>query len=104
MDFGLFTAHRKINDLVPGTYLALLWHSGSRGTGVAVCDHYSKLAVALFPDFLSESSRQQSDAKLPGKSVVNWMAIEQEHSADTQLEIDHSPAGPRCNQRCCLRI
>src|SRR6185437_3909365 len=27
-----------------GTYVGLLSHSGSRGTGAAVCDHYSKLA------------------------------------------------------------
>ncbi|MEQ8318411.1 MAG: RtcB family protein [Phycisphaerales bacterium] len=37
-------------DLPPGTYLALLSHSGSRGTGAAVCDHYSKLAMQLRPD------------------------------------------------------
>jgi len=29
-----------------GTYLALLSHSGSRGTGAAVCNHYSRLAMA----------------------------------------------------------
>src|SRR5947208_2675964 len=44
VEFGLFTAHSKINDLEPETYVALLSHSGSRGTGAAVCDHYSKLA------------------------------------------------------------
>lgn len=32
--------------LAPGTYVALLSHSGSRGTGAAVCDHYSKVARA----------------------------------------------------------
>ncbi|MEQ8844485.1 MAG: RtcB family protein [Phycisphaerales bacterium] len=37
-------------DLPPGKYLALLSHSGSRGTGAAVCDHYSKLAMQLRPD------------------------------------------------------
>ncbi|QYK48126.1 MAG: RtcB family protein [Phycisphaeraceae bacterium] len=37
-------------DLAPGTYLALLSHSGSRGTGAAVCDHYSKLAMSMRPD------------------------------------------------------
>lgn len=31
--------------LAPGRYLAVLSHSGSRGTGAAVCDHYSKLAM-----------------------------------------------------------
>ncbi len=32
-------------DLEPGTYLALLSHSGSRGTGAAVCKHYSDVAM-----------------------------------------------------------
>jgi tRNA-splicing ligase RtcB len=36
--------------LEPGTYLALLSHSGSRGTGAAVCDHYSRLAMAQHPE------------------------------------------------------
>jgi len=46
VEFGLFTAHSKINALEAGTYVALLSHSGSRGTGAAVCDHYSKIAFA----------------------------------------------------------
>jgi tRNA-splicing ligase RtcB len=50
VEFGLFTAHGAIarpdgsGELPAGTYVALLSHSGSRGTGAAVCDHYSKLA------------------------------------------------------------
>ncbi len=44
VEFGLFTAHSKINELEAGTYVALLSHSDSRGTGAAVCNHYSKLA------------------------------------------------------------
>src|SRR5712691_6700598 len=44
VEFGLFTAHSKINELEAGAYVALLSHSGSRGTGAAVCDHYSKIA------------------------------------------------------------
>ncbi len=57
VEFGLFTAHSKIKDLEPGTYLALLSHSGSRGTGAAVCDYYSKIAFAQFPDLPSELKR-----------------------------------------------
>jgi tRNA-splicing ligase RtcB len=57
VEFGLFTAHSKINDLEPGTYVALLSHSGSRGTGAAVCDHYSKIAFSQFPDLPSELKR-----------------------------------------------
>jgi tRNA-splicing ligase RtcB len=51
VEFGLFTAPGEIatgaSQLPAGTYVALLSHSGSRGTGAAVCDHYSKLAFGL---------------------------------------------------------
>ncbi len=32
-------------DVPPGDYLALLSHSGSRGTGAQVCQHYSRIAM-----------------------------------------------------------
>ncbi len=56
-EFGLFTAHGKILGLEPGTYVALLSHSGSRGTGAAVCEHYSRIAFGQFPDLPSELKR-----------------------------------------------
>jgi tRNA-splicing ligase RtcB len=37
-----------------GQYLALLSHSGSRGTGAAVCDHYSRLATQRCADLPRE--------------------------------------------------
>jgi tRNA-splicing ligase RtcB len=37
-------------DLQPGSYLALLSHSGSRGTGAAVCDRYSRIAMDKHPE------------------------------------------------------
>jgi tRNA-splicing ligase RtcB len=36
--------------LPPGDYLALLSHSGSRGTGAQVADHYSRLARKQHPE------------------------------------------------------
>ena len=44
-------------DLPPGEYLALLSHSGSRGTGAKVADHYSKLAMDLHPELPPELRR-----------------------------------------------
>lgn len=41
-------------DLEPGSYVALLSHSGSRGTGAAVCDYYSKVAMDLHADLPKE--------------------------------------------------
>ncbi len=43
-EFGEFTVEKKELGLDPGAYLALLSHSGSRGTGALVCNHYSKAA------------------------------------------------------------
>jgi tRNA-splicing ligase RtcB len=57
VEFGHFTAHGPIRNLEPGTYVALLSHSGSRGTGAAVCDHYSKIAFNQFPDLPRELKR-----------------------------------------------
>jgi tRNA-splicing ligase RtcB len=41
-------------DLGPGTYVALLSHSGSRGSGASVCDYFSKLAMARHPELPKE--------------------------------------------------
>ena len=57
VEFGVFTMKEQLGALPPGEYVALLSHSGSRGTGAAVCDHYSKIAFAQFPDLPSELKR-----------------------------------------------
>lgn len=57
VEFGVFTVPTPIQGLQPGTYLALLSHSGSRGVGAAVCDHYSQLAFAQFKDLPGELKR-----------------------------------------------
>jgi tRNA-splicing ligase RtcB len=54
VEFGVFTNTGPVGDLPPGAYVALLSHSGSRGTGAAVCDHYSKLAMAQHPELRKE--------------------------------------------------
>lgn len=50
VEFGVFSTEQTIEGLPPGEYVALLSHSGSRGSGAMVCDHYSKLAMAQHPD------------------------------------------------------
>lgn len=57
VEFGLLTVSDNGCGLPPGEYVALLSHSGSRGTGAAVCDYYSKLATALHPELPKELSR-----------------------------------------------
>jgi len=51
VEFGVFTLTEAADDLdlEPGQYVALLSHSGSRGTGAAVCSTYSDLARRAMP-------------------------------------------------------
>ena len=46
VEFGAFTVTDDALGIPPGEYVALLSHSGSRGTGAKVCDFYSKRAMA----------------------------------------------------------
>ena len=57
-EFGTLTLDADSDEsglsLKAGTYVALLTHSGSRGTGAQVADYYSKLAMKLRPDLPKE--------------------------------------------------
>ena len=50
VEFGQLTVLDASVGLAQGTYLALLSHSGSRGSGAQVAQHYSKLARELRPE------------------------------------------------------
>lgn len=51
VEFGVFTLTEKAPEweLEPGEYVALLSHSGSRGTGASVCSTYSSIASRQLP-------------------------------------------------------
>lgn len=70
VEFGRFTAREEIRGVPPGEYLALLSHSGSRGSGAAVCEHYSKLALKLHPELPKELSR------------LAWLALDSEEGRE----------------------
>ncbi len=57
VEFGLLTVDDPACGLGQGTYVALLSHSGSRGTGAAVCEHYSKVAMQKHRELPRELSR-----------------------------------------------
>ena len=54
VEFGTLTLDRDDLGLKAGVYLALLSHSGSRGTGAGVAEHYSKLAMSKHPELPKE--------------------------------------------------
>ena len=50
VEFGVLTLNHDDLGLDAGEYLAVLSHSGSRGSGAAVADYYSRLAMQLHPE------------------------------------------------------
>ena len=82
VEFGLFTAHGTMqlpgqtNELPAGTYVALLSHSGSRGTGAAVCEYYSKRAVNQLDDLPADLKRLAWLSLDSPEGQEYWQAME----------------------------
>lgn len=76
VEFGRFTVIEREAGLEPGEYVALLSHSGSRGTGAAVCDHYSKVAFSQFPDLPKELKRLAWLSLDSAEGQEYWAAME----------------------------
>jgi tRNA-splicing ligase RtcB len=57
VEFGDLTVIDDAAGLPKGRYTALLSHSGSRGTGAQVANHFSKLAKSLHPELPQELSQ-----------------------------------------------
>jgi tRNA-splicing ligase RtcB len=82
VEFGTFTTHGTIptsggQELPAGAYVALLSHSGSRGTGAAICDYYSKLAFAKRRDSLPDELLRLAWLSLDsGEGQEYWSAME----------------------------
>jgi tRNA-splicing ligase RtcB len=54
VEFGTLTLEKEELGLSPGQYLAILSHSGSRGAGATIADHYSRLARDLHQELPTE--------------------------------------------------
>ncbi len=50
VEFGTFEVANDALGVAPGTYLALLSHSGSRGAGATVAAHFSRVALSMHPE------------------------------------------------------
>jgi len=92
VEFGWFTSHGRIQNLEPGTYVALLSHSGSRGTGAAVCDHYSKIAFA------------RCRASLPSELLrLAWLPLETEEGQEYWSAMELMGRYAAANHACIHR-
>lgn len=77
VEFGTLEITDAGLPLAPGLYLAVLSHSGSRGTGAQVCDHYSKLAQKLCPVELQGEAKHLAWLDLKSEAGHEyWEAME----------------------------
>ena len=76
VELGPLTLPQDDLGLKAGTYLAIMSHSGSRGTGAAVADHYSKLARLRCPDLPPELSRLAWLTLDSAEGQEYWAAME----------------------------
>ena len=60
---------------LPGRYLAVVSHSGSRGTGAQTCSYYSRVARELHPN-LPQELRYLAWLPLDGDGAEYWAAME----------------------------
>lgn len=76
VEFGELHLTAPALGLEAGVYLALLSHSGSRGTGETVASHYSKIAMGLRP-FLPQEIRHLAWLDLKSEEGMEyWRAME----------------------------
>jgi tRNA-splicing ligase RtcB len=75
VEFGEFEVLGEVPGLKPGKYIAVLSHSGSRGPGATVANHYSKLARALHPELPKELS-YLAWLDLDKEGAEYWAAME----------------------------
>jgi tRNA-splicing ligase RtcB len=75
VEFGELQVNENYKDLKKGNYLALVSHSGSRGSGARIADYYSKLARSLHPELPKELAHL-SWLDMDKEGAEYWHAME----------------------------
>ena len=75
VEFGEIELKEKCRDAEPGSYLAVLSHSGSRGPGAKTASHYSNIAMQQRAD-LPRELRHLAWLDLDGDGDEYWAAME----------------------------
>ncbi len=75
VEFGEITFEHDAHGIPAGAYVAVVSHSGSRGAGAKVCQHYSRLAGSLHPD-LPKHLQHLAWLPMDGEGAEYWAAME----------------------------
>ncbi len=105
VEFGVFTISEEPLGLPAGEYLALLSHSGSRGTGAKVCDFYSRLALERCADLPKEQKQLawlslDEDAGREYWAAMNLMG----NYASANHDVIHKQISKRLGEKPVLAI
>jgi len=65
---------RTFGKIPPGNYLALLSHSGSRGFGAQIADHYTKVAMEMHPE-LPPAYKHLAWLDMNNVGLEYWLAM-----------------------------
>jgi len=76
VEFGSLTVADAAVGLPPGEYLALLSHSGSRGTGATIAQHFSKVARQAHPELPQALSHLAWLDLSSAAGLEYWLAME----------------------------
>lgn len=76
VEFGTLTLAQDDLGLKAGVYVALLSHSGSRGTGGAIATHYSRLAMQMHSELPHELQRLAWFDLASEEGQEYWQAME----------------------------
>ncbi len=76
VEFGSLTVTDAAAGLPPGEYLALLSHSGSRGSGAAIAQHFSKVARQAHPELPQPLSHLAWLDLSSEAGLEYWLAME----------------------------
>lgn len=75
-------------DIAVGKYIAVMSHSGSRGTGFQVCQYYSKLAAQLHPELVGQQSK------------LGWLDLDTEIGQDYWMAMELMGDYAQANHDC----
>lgn len=75
VEFGEITFERDALGIPSGSYLALLSHSGSRGTGAQVADYYTRIAKKKHPELIG-ATRNLAWLDVDEEGAEYWAAME----------------------------
>ncbi len=92
VEFGILTIRDEVVGLDPGDYLALLSHSGSRGTGASVCQHYAQVAEQRVGGTLDRASRH-----------LAWLDLDSEAGQEYWAAMNLMGAYAAANHACIHR-